>query len=124
MNVAMDGVDPRQLQRDHAVEQAAAAGAAVADTGQAGDAEAGEPRNEVVRELLACPVLVDHWRDRALHEVAHLHDQLVAVGIEQLLERVEVGVNGLLHVRASFGLLARSAPMTRSAPMARSASMD
>ena len=57
-------VDAGHLHRDHAVEQAAAAGAAGSVVLQAGDAELGEPGDQVVRELRAGPVVVDDRLDR------------------------------------------------------------
>ena len=109
-------VDPRQFQRDHAVEHAAAARAAIAGAGQASDAERGEPGHQVVREFLPGPVVVDYRRDGLLHEVPHRHDQLAAVGVEQLLERVEVGVDGRIHAGLPSGFGIRNRPGRLSAP--------
>ncbi len=83
-------VRPGDLHRQHAVEQRAAAGTAVALVGDPGDAEAGEPGYELVRELLAGPQPVDDRLDLLSHEVpGPLHGVAPGVG-QQLLDPVEV----------------------------------
>ena len=85
-------VHPGQLHRDHAVQQEAATGAAVALVQLAGDAELAEVAHQVVRELLPGPVVVDDGLDRLLHELPDPVQELAALGFEGLLEQVEVGV--------------------------------
>src|SRR6202042_1135414 len=86
-------------ERDHAVEQAAAARAVVALAGQPGDAEPGQAGNQVGRELLPDPVVVDDRRDRLLHERADRHYPPQAVVVKQLLQRVEISIDIWLHAR-------------------------
>jgi hypothetical protein len=98
MNVDMDGVDPGQFHRDHAVQQRAAAGTVVALVGRARDAERGDPRDGLERELLASPVPVDDRLDLLGHELPGALDRVPARVVEQLLQPVEVGVSGVRHV--------------------------
>jgi hypothetical protein len=95
-------VRARQLHGDHAVQQRVAAGAAVAFTGQAGDTERRQAGDQLVRELLPGPVVVDDGANFFLHELADGEKLLPACGAEQLLERVKVRVDDRVHVRRSF----------------------
>ena len=74
-----------------------AAGAAVAGVGHAGDAELGEARDQLVRELLPGPVAVDDRPDLLGHELPGAHQGVAAGVVEQLLEMVEVGIGGVRH---------------------------
>ncbi len=100
-------VNPGQLQRDHSVEQAGATWAAIALAGKARDAEFGDGRDQVVRELFPGPVVVDDRSDRLLHELPDAPDCRQPVRIEQLLERVEVGGQRGIHVVSFTGYLMR-----------------
>ena len=90
-------VGPGQLHREHPVQQRAAAGAAVAGIGRAGDPEPGEGRDQLVRELLPGPVPVDDRPDLLGHELPGALHGVAAGIVEQLLQVVEVGIGGVRH---------------------------
>jgi len=90
-------VGPGQLHRDHPVQERAAARAAVAVVGRAGDAQPREPRDQVVRELLPGPVVVDDRLDLLGHELPRAPEGVPAVVVQQLLQAVEVSLRGVGH---------------------------
>jgi hypothetical protein len=79
-------VDAGQFHGHHAVEQVAAARAAVPVVGQADDSQLADRGDEVARELLAGPVPVDDRLDLLLHELPDLLQLLPSGGVEQQLE--------------------------------------
>ncbi len=112
-------VDPGQLHGDHAVEQVAAARAAVPGVGLPRDAELPQAgHHEVVGEFLPGPVVVDHRLDRLLHELPGPGQQLAALKVEGPLDQVEVAVGhgGPGHNNPLIAITARSGRRPRWAP--------
>jgi hypothetical protein len=79
-------VDAGQFHGHHAVEQVAAARAAVPLVGQPDDPQPADGGDELVRELLTRPVPVDDRLDLLLHELPDLLQLLPAGRVEQQLE--------------------------------------
>ena len=86
-------VDASQLHGHEPVGQEAAAGAAVARVGQAGDAELGHGRQHLEGELRLAPVDVDDRGDVLLHERPDPLEQQPVVLLEETGEVVEVALH-------------------------------
>ena len=97
------GVGAAQLHGHQAVDERPATGAAGCVVGQARDAELGDLRDQVVRELGPDPVVVDHRLDDLVHEAAHAAQQLAVLLLEEELEAEEVGEGGVVRVQDRVG---------------------
>ena len=104
MKVPIDGSTRASSIATMPSTQGAASRAARSVVRQAGDAELGDARDQLVRELRAGPVVVDHRLDLAGHERAHVAEQLAVLVLEQQLEAQEVRERGVLRVEVGHGL--------------------
>src|SRR5262249_14764593 len=90
------GVDARHLHSDEAVEQPATAGGAVALVPDPCDidVERAQLGNDLVRELVPGPIVLDDRCDFGLHEIAYALDNRPLLRIEQVGNLVEIAVDG------------------------------
>ena len=87
-NVAIDA-STWAISIDEKLSRRLAAGA-IRASAESNDAQRRELRDQLVRELGPCPVVVDDRRDLLLGEVAHPAHQGATVLVEQVLVAVEV----------------------------------
>ena len=85
-------VDACHLHRDEAEQLLASAGAAVALIAQATELQFLEGRQQLERKRIVGPVLVDDRLDLGLHVRAHLLDDRLFLGGQDIRELVEVAV--------------------------------
>src|SRR5215472_16887718 len=90
------GVDARHLHSDEAVEQPATAGGAVALVPDPCDidVERAQLGDDLVRELVPGPIVLDNRCDFGLHEIAYALDNRPLLRIEQVGNLVEIAVDG------------------------------
>src|SRR5262249_799712 len=81
-----------QLHADEAIEQHAAAGAAVTLVTHAADSQRCELWNDLKRKFIARPIIIDDRRDLALHKIPHPFDDGAFTLVEQVGNPVKVSV--------------------------------
>src|SRR5262249_59351510 len=86
------GVDARHLHSDEAVKQPATAGGAVAPVPDPCDidVERAQLRDDLVRELVFAPIVLDDRCDFGLHEITYALDYRPFLRIEQIGNPVQI----------------------------------
>ena len=96
-------IDPRQLHRDKAVQQPAAAGRAISFVAYPADADVGHLRNDLEGKFVARPIVFDHRRDHAFRERTHAFDQRAFPLIENVRDPVEITIDWRRRVSRLLG---------------------
>src|SRR5262245_59274146 len=87
-------IDPRQLHRDKAVQQPAAASGTISLVANSPDADFGHLRNDLERECITPPILLDNRRHHTFSKLADAFDQRALFVIENIGDLVEIAVDG------------------------------